>query len=173
MDKLELERIALRLRGGEQRIGFLAVAGGLDVASGGEHDRIESIERGIDRLGELRQAQRSSTRGEQRSALPCSAAVIAEVVQAGGDADQGSVRITQHHCVLRILLRQAAKLEAQSARRIEKRRADLAHSRAREPAGRPLHSDDRGEDVAAGNTGAATAWSSGRAPRRLRPAAAA
>ena len=94
-------------------------------------------------------AQRSSTRGEQRP-LHADAAVIAEVVQAGGDADQGSVRITQHHCVLRILLRQAAKLEAQSARRIEKRRADLAHSRAREPAGRPLHSDDRGEDVAAG-----------------------
>ena len=43
--QLELEGVALGLGRREQRVGLLAVAARLDVATGGEHERVDRVER--------------------------------------------------------------------------------------------------------------------------------
>jgi hypothetical protein len=66
---------------------LLAVAPRLDVASRRQHDRVDRVERGVDRVTELRQRHRQ-TAGQQQRPVHADAAVVAEVVQARRDTDQ-------------------------------------------------------------------------------------
>ena len=93
--ELELEGVTARL-GRRAAGGALAVVHRLDVAAGGEHDRVELLERGVDPLGELGERDREPARLQQR-ALHAHPAVVAEVVQARRDADQWArARHAQH-----------------------------------------------------------------------------
>lgn len=91
LDQSEIERVTLGLGGGEPHVRLLVVTGRLDVASGRQHDRVDDSQRGADRVDQLRQRHRQAA-GVQYRSLHAHAAVVAEVVKAGGDADQGRSR---------------------------------------------------------------------------------
>jgi hypothetical protein len=59
----------------------------LDVPSGSEHESVDRVEDGGDRVRKLGEGQRQAAGGKHR-ALDADPAVVTEVVQARGDADQ-------------------------------------------------------------------------------------
>ncbi len=94
LGQLELEGVAHRLGRGEVLGGLLAVAARVDVAAAAEEDPVADVERVLQVAVDPRKREADAA-GERERPLEADAGVVAEVVQAQREPDDGFA--LRHH----------------------------------------------------------------------------